>query len=81
MELSYAGDVEFGHDAALPSFDELHLRWFDRWLRIVARSGERLAIDRSCGCCAVHVNSAGRPGAGHAVEGCPMPESRGDDPL
>jgi putative CocE/NonD family hydrolase len=33
MELSYAGDVEFGHDAALPSFDELHLRWFDRWLR------------------------------------------------
>ena len=33
MELSYAGDVEFGHDAALPSFDELHLRWYDRWLR------------------------------------------------
>ena len=33
MELSYAGDVEFGRDAALPSFDELHLRWFDRWLR------------------------------------------------
>ena len=27
MELSYAGDVEFGHDAALPSFDALHLRW------------------------------------------------------
>jgi predicted acyl esterase len=33
MELSYAGDVEFGREAALPSFDELHLRWFDRWLR------------------------------------------------
>jgi len=33
VELSYAGDVEFGADAALPSFDELHLRWFDRWLR------------------------------------------------
>src|SRR5262245_18095869 len=33
MELSYAGDVEFGRAAALPSFDELHLRWFDRWLR------------------------------------------------
>ena len=32
-ELSYAGDVEFGPDAALTSFDELHLRWFDRWLR------------------------------------------------
>jgi predicted acyl esterase len=33
MEVSYAGDVEFGPDAALPSFDELHLRWYDRWLR------------------------------------------------
>ena len=33
VELSYAGDVEFGRDAALPSFDELHLRWFDRGLR------------------------------------------------
>ena len=33
VELSYAGDVEFGRDAALASFDELHLRWFDRWLR------------------------------------------------
>ena len=33
VELSYAGDVEFGRDAALPSFDEVHLRWFDRWLR------------------------------------------------
>ena len=33
VELSYSGDVEFGPDAALPSFDELHLRWFDRWLR------------------------------------------------
>jgi hypothetical protein len=33
MELSYAGNVEFGKQAALPSFDELHLRWYDRWLR------------------------------------------------
>ncbi|HVQ76972.1 MAG TPA: CocE/NonD family hydrolase [Candidatus Binatia bacterium] len=32
-ELSYAGDVEFGPAAALASFDDLHLRWFDRWLR------------------------------------------------
>ena len=32
MELSYAGDVEFGPDAALASFNELHLRWYDRWL-------------------------------------------------
>jgi putative CocE/NonD family hydrolase len=33
LELSYAGDVEFGPDAALESFDEVHLRWYDRWLR------------------------------------------------
>jgi putative CocE/NonD family hydrolase len=32
-ELTYAGDVEFGPEAALASFDEVHLRWFDRWLR------------------------------------------------
>ena len=31
---SYAGDVEFGPDAALPDFaTELHLQWFDRHLR------------------------------------------------
>jgi hypothetical protein len=28
-ELTYAGDVEFGEAAALPSFRELHRRWFD----------------------------------------------------
>jgi hypothetical protein len=33
VEVSHAGDVEFGRDAALPSFDALHVRWFDRWLR------------------------------------------------
>jgi len=32
-DLSYAGDVEFGRAAALDSFRDLHLRWFDRWLR------------------------------------------------
>ena len=32
-ELSYAGDIDFGGDAALASFDELHMRWFDRWMR------------------------------------------------
>ncbi len=31
--LSYAGDVEFGEEAALPDFRGLHLRWFDRALR------------------------------------------------
>lgn len=36
-ELPFAGDVEFGTDAALESFDEVHLRWFDRWLRGVDR--------------------------------------------
>ncbi len=31
---SYAGDVEFGSDAAMPSFSsELHLQWFDRYLK------------------------------------------------
>ena len=32
-ELSYSGDVDFGPGAALESFDDLHLRWFDRWLK------------------------------------------------
>lgn len=32
-ELSYAGDADLGPDAALDSFDALHLRWFDRWLK------------------------------------------------
>ena len=32
-ELSYAGDADFGADAALASFDALHLSWFDRWLK------------------------------------------------
>lgn len=32
-ELDYAGDVKFGPDAALDSFDQLHLSWFDRWLK------------------------------------------------
>ncbi len=32
-ELSYAGDVDLGSDAALVSFNGLHLRWFDRWLK------------------------------------------------
>ena len=29
----FSGDIDLGTDAALDSFDELHLRWFDRWLR------------------------------------------------
>lgn len=29
MQLSYAGDVEFGEDAALDDFREIHKRWFD----------------------------------------------------
>lgn len=32
LEVSYSGDVEFGEAAALPSFRELHLRWYDAWL-------------------------------------------------
>ncbi len=34
-EQSHAGDVEFGEEAALESFNGLHLRWFDRWLKRV----------------------------------------------
>ena len=32
-ELSFAGDVEFGRDAALESFAQVHLDWFDLHLR------------------------------------------------
>ena len=32
-ELTYAGDVEFGAAAALDSFKQLHLDWFDRSLK------------------------------------------------
>lgn len=31
-ELSYAGDVEFGPEAALASFREIHLAWYERYL-------------------------------------------------
>ena len=38
---SYAGDVEFGSDAAIPNFSsELHLQWFDRYLK-----GENTEVD------------------------------------
>lgn len=31
---SYAGEVDFGPDAAIAAFDtDYHLRWFDRWLK------------------------------------------------
>ena len=33
IELSYAGDVEFGPDAALGSFHDLQRAWFERWLK------------------------------------------------
>lgn len=32
-EQNFAGDVEFGQTAALPSFKEVHLCWFDRWIK------------------------------------------------
>jgi len=37
-QLPFAGDVEFGSAAAVESFKELHLRWFDRWLKGVDNS-------------------------------------------
>lgn len=33
LDLSYAGDIEFGPDAALDTFRDLHLRWFDWTLK------------------------------------------------
>jgi uncharacterized protein len=42
-ELSCAGDADLGADAALPSMDEMHLRWFDRWLKDVDNGIEREA--------------------------------------
>ena len=32
-ELTCSGDVDLGNDSALPSMDDMHLRWFDRWLK------------------------------------------------
>ena len=32
-ERTYAGDVDFGEDAALRDYNERRLVWFDRWLR------------------------------------------------
>ncbi len=66
VELSHAGDVEFGPEAALPSFDELHLRWFDRWLRGVDNGLDREAPVR------IFVMGGGsgrRSGAGRLVHG------------
>ena len=42
-ELSKAGDIDLGPKAALESFDELHLRWFDRWLKDVDNGIDREA--------------------------------------
>ena len=42
-EQSFAGDVEFGEAAALPSFRELHRRWFDRWIKGRAEAFEETA--------------------------------------
>ena len=42
-EQSFAGDIEFGEDAALPSFREVHRRWFDRWIKGEAGGYEETA--------------------------------------
>jgi putative CocE/NonD family hydrolase len=42
-ELSCAGDADLGADAALPSMDEMHLRWFDRWLKDIDNGIDREA--------------------------------------
>jgi putative CocE/NonD family hydrolase len=38
--LSYAGEAEFGPDAAL-AFQAFHLRWFDRWLKGIDNGVDR----------------------------------------
>jgi len=65
-ELSYAGDVEFGPEAALESFDALHLRWFDRWLRRVDNGLDHEAPIRLF---VMGGGSGQRSGAGRLVHG------------
>lgn len=36
LRQSWSGDVDFGPDANLDSYDDLRLRWFDRWLKGLA---------------------------------------------
>jgi hypothetical protein len=39
---SFAGEVDFGPEAAIPSFDkDFHLRWFDRWLKGIDNGVDR----------------------------------------
>jgi hypothetical protein len=66
VELSYAGDVELGPDAALPSFDEVHLRWYDRWLRGVDNG---LDGDAPLRIFVMGGGSGRRSGAGRLVHG------------
>ena len=42
-ELSDSGDIDLGPKAALESFNELHLRWFGRWLKDVDNGIDREA--------------------------------------
>ncbi len=65
-ELSYSGDVEFGPEAALDSFDEVHLRWFDRWLRGVDNGLDAEAPIRLF---VMGGGSGARSGAGRLVHG------------
>ncbi len=45
-ELTYAGNVEFGADAALESFREVHLEWYERHLRGKPADGDEEASVR-----------------------------------
>ncbi|MEO2035583.1 MAG: CocE/NonD family hydrolase, partial [Planctomycetaceae bacterium] len=45
-ELTYAGDVEFGQDAALESFKQLHLEWFDRNLKPAGQDAPAITNDQ-----------------------------------
>jgi hypothetical protein len=58
--------VEFGREAALPSFDELHVRWFDRWLRGV---GNGLDAEAPLRIFVMGGGSGRRSGAGRLLHG------------
>ena len=47
-DISYSGDVDFGTDAVVAGnlaadYDDLRLRWFDRWLKDMDNGGDREA--------------------------------------
>ncbi|AWT59803.1 MAG: Cocaine esterase [Candidatus Moanabacter tarae] len=42
QELTYAGNVEFGEEASIGNFRNLHLQWYDYWMRNMDNEVSRL---------------------------------------